>query len=85
MKKIDNKYSTDGIKIFKTTDPARCIPSDEPLILFRGQDRLTPALLRYYRQLCADAGSPQEQIDLIDKTMLEFSRWQESHQTKTPD
>jgi hypothetical protein len=37
-------------------DPADLIPEDEPVFLFRGQDMLAPAVLRYYAFLCDHQG-----------------------------
>jgi hypothetical protein len=76
----DGKYG-------KVTTEHRSITDDEPVIVFRARDRLTPKLLRLYRELCERGGSPQRHLDLIDRTGGEFLQWQKDHrdQVRTPD
>lgn len=76
----DRKYGT-------VTTEHGDIPADEPVIVFRARDKLTPRLLRYYSRLCADQGSPQRHIDLADGTAEAFQAWQDANpgQVRTPD
>ena len=84
MRQIDGKYKTDGV-ISKNDGTA--LPEDEPLILFRGQDKLLPQLLEYYNQLCAQSGSPQAQIQAIQERLGAIKKWQVDHpeRVKVPD
>ena len=84
MRQIDSKYQTSGDITKLDGTP---IPQDEPLILFRGKDKLLPVLLEQYRQLCQDAGSPQQQLESIERQIQEIKAWQEKNQekVKTPD
>lgn len=63
------------------------IPRGEPVIVFRAQDGLTPRLLAYYLELCANAGSPLRHQRLVAETLGRFARWQEENadQVKVPD
>jgi hypothetical protein len=84
MREIDGKYKTSGdlTKLDGTS-----IPADEPLILFRAHDKLLVQLLEYYTELCQKAGSPEAQLNLLSKRIVEIKAWQASHQDKlkTPD
>ena len=84
MRQIDGKYKTDGAV---TKNDGTPIPDDEPLILFRGQDKLLPGLLKHYNQLCAQAGSPQTQIQAIEERIKAIEKWQTEHpeRVKAPD
>jgi hypothetical protein len=48
------------------------IPLEEPRILFRGRDRLALPLLRVYRQMCADDGATDYQLNSMDVMIKEF-------------
>lgn len=84
MRNIDAKYKTSGDLTKMDGTP---IPEDEPLILFRGKDKLLPDLLENYKKLCQDAGSPAGQIDLIRAKIDEVVAWQAAHgdNVKVPD
>jgi len=84
MRQIDGKYQTSG-DITKLDGTS--IPQDEPLILFRGKDKLLPVLLEQYRQLCQDAGSPQQHLKLVEQRIKDIKIWQEKNQgkVKIPD
>ncbi len=84
MRQIDGKYKTSG-DITKLDGTA--IAEDEPLILFRGQDKLLPELLEKYNELCKSAGSPQEQLDKLAQQIDKIKKWQAAHsdRLKTPD
>ena len=84
MRQIDKKYMTSGDITKLDGTP---IPLDEPLILFRGRDRVLVQLLEYYAQLCEQAGSPERQLKLIDEKIGEIKAWQEDNQArlKVPD
>jgi hypothetical protein len=60
------------------------IPDDEPVILFRARDALTPTLLDSYYALCKAAGSPQRHLDMIETARLTFVEWQEKNGSRVP-
>lgn len=73
----DRKYG-------RVTTERGSIGEDEPVVLFRAQDALLPALLDHYRKLCTDAGSPRQHLGLIDGTSRAVRQWQERNPTKVP-
>lgn len=60
------------------------IGEDEPVVVFRAQDRLLPKLLKVYRYFCELAGSPDKHLRLIDEGAAIIKQWQISHRTQTP-
>jgi hypothetical protein len=76
----DSKYG-------KVTTEHGDIPDDEPVIVFRAQDRLSVSALRAYFELCMVAGSPQRHLTLVSSTIRRFAGWQNEHvgQVKVPD
>jgi hypothetical protein len=76
----DGKYG-------KVTTEHGDIPDDEPVIVFRAQDRFSADVLRFYRELCKENGSPQRHLNLIAMTQAKFAAWQEVHanRVKVPD
>lgn len=86
MRKIDGKYqTTDSGDITKLDGTP--LPADEPLILFRGHDKLLPQLLEHYQQLCGQAGSPERQITLLQQRIDKIKAWQAANpdKLKIPD
>lgn len=73
----DRKYGT-------VTTERGTIGDNEPVVVFRAQDRLLPKLLKIYRILCELAGSPQHHLDAIDATAADVKAWQAQNPTKTP-
>jgi hypothetical protein len=61
------------------------IPDNEPVIVFRAQDRLVPGLLVLYRAVCESEGAGADHLDAIDRTRRRFEDWQAEHLAKTPD
>lgn len=61
------------------------IGENEPVVVFRAQDRLLPKLLKIYKILCELAGSPQHHLDLIHESAMRVKAWQEANYTKTPE
>jgi hypothetical protein len=84
MRQIDGKYKTSGDLTKLDGTP---LPEDEPLILFRAQDKLLAQLLEHYKQLCQSAGSPENQVTLLQQLIDEVKAWQETHpeRLKVPD
>jgi len=79
MRKIDGKYQTSGDITKLDGTP---IPEDEPLILFRAQDKLLVPLLEKYNELCINAGSPEGQVNLLEQRINEIKAWQATNQVK---
>lgn len=60
------------------------IGADEPVFLFRAQDRLTPDVLRGYIELCLAAGSSAHHVEGVRRDLAVIEEWQRSHLIKTP-
>ena len=75
---IDRKYG-------RVTLEHGTVADDEPVVVFRAQDRLLPELLSLYRSLCFEASSPRRHLDLIDDSAEAVLNWQDSHPIRTPD
>jgi hypothetical protein len=76
---IDRKYGR------VTFEKPNTIGEDEPVIVFRAQDKLLIPLLVEYLRLCAAKGSPDKHLDLIIDSMGTVEEWQRSNPTKTPE
>lgn len=74
---IDGKYG-------RVTVERGTVGDDEPVVVFLAQDRLLPQVLRFYRDLCANEGSPQRHLTLLDRTTETVVAWQAANFTKTP-
>lgn len=79
MRKIDGKYQTSGDITKLDGTP---IPEEEPLFLFRAQDKLLLQLLEDYMQLCIEAGSPDQHLGSLKQTMDTIKAWQEANADK---
>jgi hypothetical protein len=75
---IDPKYER------VTLERQRNIGDDEPVIVFRAQDRLLPKLLKVYRYFCELAGSPENHLLAVDDAARRIKAWQAENPTKTP-
>ena len=63
-------------------DPAGLIPDDEPVMLFRAQDKHFDRVLRFYRDIViADNGDPKI-AEAIDKHLVLAGAWPKK---KAPD
>lgn len=71
-------------KYGRVTTERGTIGDDEPVFLFRAQDRLLPDVLRGYIELCEAAGSPTHHIDVIRRDIRVIEEWQATHFTQTP-
>ena len=74
---IDGKYG-------RVTLERGTIGANEPVVVFRSQDRILPQLLDIYRILCELAGSPSRHLFAIDDAAAAVKSWQADHPTKTP-
>lgn len=84
MRQIGGKYRTDGDI---TKNDGTPIPDNEPLMLFRGQDRLLPDLIDQYAEMCASAGGLEENIQALKEKAESVREWQRNNpdSVKTPD
>jgi hypothetical protein len=58
------------------------IPMDEPVIIFRAQDRLAPLMITVYSVFCGMVGSPARHIELANRAQRRFEDWQENNWEK---
>jgi hypothetical protein len=84
MRRIDTKYQTSGDITRLDGTP---IPEDEPLILFRGRDRLVLPMLEHYLQLRLKAGTSKDRLRLLQQQMGVIKEWQQKNidRTQIPD
>ena len=74
---IDGKYG-------RVQTERGTIGDDEPVVVFRAQDRLLPQVLSYYETICRHEGSPERHLNAIKSAWITISAWQETHATKIP-
>ena len=74
---IDSKYG-------RVTTERGTIGEDEPVVVFRAQDRLLTSVLGFYWDICQVAGSPQEHLDRIAETQRTIEQWQAENFTQVP-
>jgi len=74
---IDRKYGR--VELEHST-----VGEDEPVFVFRAQDRLLIKVLDHYLTYCRLYGSSQAHLDSIEAAMKAISDWQWTHQTKLP-
>lgn len=60
------------------------IGEDEPVVVFRAQDKLLPQVLDFYATLCGAAGSPENHINMVGLARRYVAAWQEDHHTQVP-
>jgi len=73
----DRKYG-------KVTTEHGNIGENEPVVVFRAQDKLLPKLLAYYHLFCLKAGSPRRHLDIILNTKEVIEDWQARNPTRVP-
>ena len=57
------------------------IPETEPVILYRGRDKLALPMLRYYRELCVADGCTDFQLKSMDDMIHKFEKFAEKSET----
>lgn len=57
------------------------IPDNEPVILFRGRDRLAVAMLLHYRNLCVEDHCTDYQLQSTDEMIARFKKFAEESPT----
>lgn len=83
MKEIDEKHYIEGERIFKKN--GQPIPDNEPVILFRGRDKLALPLLLHYRSMCVKGGCTDFQLQSVDRMIQKFQKFaNESSTMKQP-
>jgi hypothetical protein len=75
MTRIDNKHHLEGERIVKTGNGVPIDLEKEPVILFRGRDKLSLPMLRHYRQLCVDDGCNDFQLTSMDDMIRRFEEF----------
>lgn len=87
VRMIDLKHgiTDDGrlVKVLSDGELAQ-IPENEPLILFRGRDKLALPMLRYYRSLCLEDGVTDYQKHAIEEMINRFGIYADENITKQP-
>jgi len=83
--RIDNKHSievtgrldlcTPAVQIIKTSNEQPIDLELEPVILFRGRDKLALPMLKHYRQLCIDDGCTQYQMENFNDMIRKFEEF----------
>jgi len=73
VRQIDLKHHVDENGQIVKTGNGVVIPQEEPLILFRGRDRLAVPLLKEYLQLCIEDGCNDYQRGQIEELIARFS------------
>lgn len=67
-------------------DPRGLIPEDEPVMLFRAQDKHLPDILLRYLSLLHQDGNPDERLlELVGDHLQAVRKWQSKHKPKKPD
>lgn len=79
VRKIDLKHHINEKGEIVKTGNGVVVPDHEPLILFRGRDRLAVPMLRAYRQLCIDDGCNDFQLGQIDELIGRFVKFAEDN------
>lgn len=71
-RQIDLKHhiDTEG-RLIKTGNGVE-VPENEPLMLFRGRDRLALPMLMKYRELCIEDGCNDFQLSQVDAIIDKF-------------
>ncbi|MCU1656137.1 MAG: hypothetical protein JWO57_793 [Pseudonocardiales bacterium] len=72
------------LKYGRVTLEHSTIGEDEPVVVFRAQDDLLPAVLEHYRLLCEQNGSPRRHLGGIDAAREQVEAWQRDHYTQVP-
>jgi hypothetical protein len=81
MTKIDDKHHLEGETIVKTRNGVPIDLNKEPVILFRGRDKLAVAMLIYYRQLCEQDGCTDYQLEGVDNRIRLFRKFADTSET----
>ncbi len=72
VRRIDLKHHIDEEGQIVKSGNGVPIPEGEPLILFRGRDRLAVPMLNAYRKLCVEDGCNDFQLGQVDELIARF-------------
>lgn len=78
LRKIDNKFGTDGRRIFNLISQEE-IPEDEPLFLLRARDSNATGGLRGYQVACEDSRCNELHLAGIQKVIKQFREFRDAH------
>lgn len=73
------------LKYGKVTFEKGDIGEDEPVFVFRAQDKMLLSVLTVYFGMCLDAGSPPRHLSKIAENISVVSQWQADNYTKIPE
>jgi hypothetical protein len=73
------------LKYGRVTTERGSIGWDEPVIIFRAQDRFMLKVLKFYRWLIEIGTGSTIMLDLLDRQANNVKAWQVTHDTKIPD
>lgn len=73
------------LKYGRVTTEHGDIPDDEPVIILRGQDRLTVPTMSNYGFLAIVGGCDDVHVGAVEAAIDIVSDWQSTHVTKVPD
>lgn len=80
MTRLDNKHYLEGEQVFKTNGTPIDLEK-EPVILFRGRDRLALPMLQFYKQLCKNDGCTDFQFTSMDDMIRRFQEFSDQSPT----
>ncbi len=81
MRRIDDKHHLDGERIIKTGNGGVIDLDIEPVMLFRGRDRLALPMIQHYRALCVADGVTDYQLEGVDDMIRRFAEFAASSPT----
>lgn len=71
----DRKYG-------KVTTEFGNIGEDEPVVVFRAQDKTLPQVLAYAMKIAYDVGSPERHLKILQNTIGTVDFWQQENADK---
>ena len=81
MRNIGTKYQTKQ-SIYKAN--GELVPDDEPVLMFRAQDKLTPLVLEQYRKLLKENNPDSQALQQLDEEIDKIKKWQKTNYTRYP-
>ena len=69
----------------RVQDSEGIIPDDEPVMLFRGQDKFAVTILNLYADMVELAGGDQCIADVVREHAVRMMEWQAKVKVKSPD
>jgi len=81
MTRLDNKHHLEGESIVKTGNGVPIDLEVEPVILFRGRDKLAVPLLKAYYHMCVLDGCTEFQLESMRDMIARFESFADSSPT----